>query len=240
MKRIIVKKHKNRQAFTLAEIIVVLLILAVIAAMIVPALTGYIKRTRREKYITNARYALTASQAVMDELFGLGPGAMSNGTNVNGGGLGADVRWDTKYNNSSSINYKYGDKVLQLMDRNRDNEPHIFVFGVGNSQVKSLSDAEKYTVYYVGYVENERSPAVFYINGEWIFTYPRADANIMKEVTFEMMDGTSKGIRNTIVKDGANIPLQMYVVSTYKKDNFWRLQEGSDTLEGHSEPNFKW
>ena len=43
--------HKCRQAFTLVELIVVLVILAVIAAALIPALTGYIKQARRAKYI---------------------------------------------------------------------------------------------------------------------------------------------------------------------------------------------
>ena len=49
-KRIAKTKHKSRQAFTLVELIVVLVILAVLAAMLVPALTGYIKKTKKEKY----------------------------------------------------------------------------------------------------------------------------------------------------------------------------------------------
>ena len=65
LKRVSKTKHKSRQAFTLVELIIVLVILAVIAAMLVPALTGYIDRTRKEKYYTNAHYALTAAQATI-------------------------------------------------------------------------------------------------------------------------------------------------------------------------------
>ena len=41
-------KHKSRQAFTLVELIVVLVVLAIIAAITIPALTGYIKKTKKE------------------------------------------------------------------------------------------------------------------------------------------------------------------------------------------------
>ena len=240
MKRVTKTKHKSRQAFTLVELIVVLVILAVLAAMLVPALTGYIKKAKKEKLVTNAKYALVASQAVMTELYGLGPGAMTNviGDSNSGGGKGGDVRWDDQYNtNPNSEKVKWGNKVLQLMDRDRDHEPYLLIFGVGHSQVESLSTTEKYTVYYLAYVEDENSPAVFYVNGDWIYTYPRDDTSIMKEVKFKMLDGSKTGVRNTIVKDGAEIPLQLYVVSTYQKNYFWT--EGDSSLRGHSEPHFK-
>ena len=239
MKRVTKTKHKSRRAFTLVELIVVLVILAVVAAMLVPALIGYIKKARKEKLVANARYALTASQAVMTELYGLGPGAMTNAINGNtGGGKGGDVRWDDQYNTKpNSENLKWGNKVLELMDRDRDSEPYLLIFGVGHSQVESLSQNEKYTVYYVAYVEDENSPAVFYVNGDWIYTYPRDDESIMKEIKFKMLDGKTTGVRNTIVKDGAKIPLQLYVVSTYQKDGFWT--EGDKSLRGHAEPHFK-
>ena len=72
-KRIRKTNHKCRQAFTLVELIVVLIILAVIAAMLVPALTGYIKRAKKDKALTGADTARVACQAIMTELYGLGP-----------------------------------------------------------------------------------------------------------------------------------------------------------------------
>ena len=72
IKRVTKTKHKSRRAFTLVELIVVLVILAVVAAMLVPALIGYIDITKKDKYLNNTHYALVASQAVMTELYGLG------------------------------------------------------------------------------------------------------------------------------------------------------------------------
>ena len=54
MKQIRKIKRRGISAFTLTELIVVLVILAVLAAMLTPALTGYIKRARRAKYIDAA------------------------------------------------------------------------------------------------------------------------------------------------------------------------------------------
>lgn len=56
-------RSKSKKGFTLVELIVVLVILAILAAMLVPALTGYIRRARQEKDYQMAASVLTAAQA---------------------------------------------------------------------------------------------------------------------------------------------------------------------------------
>ena len=53
----------SKKGFTLVELIVILVILAILAAMLVPALTGYIKRARQEKDYQFAATVLTAAQS---------------------------------------------------------------------------------------------------------------------------------------------------------------------------------
>ena len=60
MKKVI---KSTKKGFTLVELIVVLVILAILAAMLVPALTGYIKRARQEKDYQMAATVLTAVQS---------------------------------------------------------------------------------------------------------------------------------------------------------------------------------
>ena len=233
MKRVSKTKHKSRQAFTLVELIVVLVILAVVAAMLVPALVGYIKRAKRDKYVDNAHYALVACQSVMSELY-------ANDANYTQVYLDKpDVAIKNNANWFDGVNEKWGTKVLQLMDRQRGvNEPYVLVFGVGRSEdYCEMSKTQQHTVYYLAYIENEDAPAIFYINGEWMYKYPRNTNNKGKVIANHSFKGTT--IRNTIVKDSANIPLQFYIVSNGTKispteSNFWTGKTAKSLLS-HSE-----
>ena len=55
-------KLKNNSGFTLVELIVVLVILAIIAAFTIPAMLGYIDKTREADAINNAQYYVTAAR----------------------------------------------------------------------------------------------------------------------------------------------------------------------------------
>ena len=226
MVRLTNKVHRRgKRAFTLVELIVVLVILAVLATMLVPALTGYIKKAKREKYVESAHYALVAAQSVMTEIC-----ANPKAQDTSDSGKSSDkynMNWQT------GVNKPWGDRVLELMDRDRTNEPYIFVFGVGSDESTHLSYSEYYTVYYIAYVETPNSPAVFYVNGEWMYTYPRGNDN-----TYPITTG-SEGIRNTIVANGADIPLRFYIVSnrTGLSDTaFWRSSDRR-SLEQHCAGN---
>ena len=216
---------KGKRAFTLVEMIVVLLILAVLAAMLVPALTGYFKKAKRAQWIQYADEARVAAQAVMTELYASGHDWPT----------GVNVYWDGS--SPDQANQKWGDEVLELMGLGRgeaNGEPYILVVGVGYPNDPTITTTQQYTVYYVGYVHDEHSPAVFYINGEWSYTYPtESPAKVKKQ-------GTNQNIRNyIIVPNGTNITIQYFVISnrtTLGRNDFWL--SGSGSLRGHSEPHF--
>lgn len=62
-------KNKKR-GFTLVELIVVLVILAILAALLIPALTGYIDKAKKDQVIAETRMLHEAIQTEMVELYG--------------------------------------------------------------------------------------------------------------------------------------------------------------------------
>jgi prepilin-type N-terminal cleavage/methylation domain-containing protein len=76
----------RRRGFTLVEVIVVLVILAILAAIAIPALTGYIDKAEDKKYIADARNAIVAYRALIEEDY-------ANGTL--GNGLPSSGPWST-------------------------------------------------------------------------------------------------------------------------------------------------
>ena len=53
-------KKNSKRGFTLVELIVVLVILAILAALLIPALTGYIDKTRKSQVVAETRMLMQA------------------------------------------------------------------------------------------------------------------------------------------------------------------------------------
>ena len=62
-----VKCRSNKKGFTLVEVIVVLVILAILAAIMIPALTGYIDKANKKAAVAEGRNVLLALQTVASE-----------------------------------------------------------------------------------------------------------------------------------------------------------------------------
>lgn len=74
------KGRKALKGFTLVEIIVVLVILAILVSAMIPALTGYIDKANQKTAIAEARNVVTATQTLASEEY-----AMHGVTKLNDG-----------------------------------------------------------------------------------------------------------------------------------------------------------
>lgn len=73
MKFIFDKLKKNR-GFTLVEIIVVLVVLAILASFTIPTMLGFVEDAKAKAYIAEAREVYVAAQATATEIVGTGVG----------------------------------------------------------------------------------------------------------------------------------------------------------------------
>ena len=66
------KMMSDRKGFTLVELIVVLVILSVLAAMLAPTMTGYIDKAKGKRVEAELHQAVVAAQTLADEAYALG------------------------------------------------------------------------------------------------------------------------------------------------------------------------
>lgn len=77
------KQLHQEKGFTLVEIIVVLVILAILAAFTIPAMLGFVENAKAKAYIAEAREVYVAAQATATEIVETGVGLNKTGSGNN-------------------------------------------------------------------------------------------------------------------------------------------------------------
>ena len=108
-------RKSSKKGFTLVELIVVLVILAILAAMLVPALTGYIKRARQEKDYQMAATVLTAAQSAATYQYSL---SKNNNGSYGAGNIGPSgtITGSTNCGNNTTVLELIGDASGKVSD----------------------------------------------------------------------------------------------------------------------------
>ena len=178
--------RKSNKGFTLVELIVVLVILAVLAAILTPGLLGYIDQARSRRYLSNAKTLTDAAQAMLTYQYAQND-EVPVGSPVIPGYTGS-FRSD---NGDQEIqNSEFAKEVLKLAGL-PDGTPYCFMIAVGSNQgvdTRSavvpkidVTEADKYTIYYAFYVESENAKPWYFYNGTWTTTNPRFNTGIDKK-----------------------------------------------------------
>ena len=198
---------KKNRGFTLVELIVVLVILAILAAILVPALLGYIDKAKEKQDIYAAKACLDAAQAALAEEYGKGNGV--DNKNVLGVKASTDQNVETVTGKYCDVRAE-GTSVAAAVKNFTDEDPYIFIVALGNCNVPSVSQHDRYTVYYACYVKEEGSRPYYYYNGAWTVTNPTAKNNTK---IIEKKDNIVTDVNSNMLKNnGKNTYIQYYVL----------------------------
>lgn len=196
---------KNKKGFTLVELIVVLAILAVLAGLLVPALTEYIDKAKKSKYMLDAKQCMTAFQTEISELYAQGKDIRNY-----------DVKKDDGKNGDISLlKTSQASDVLKLIDRT----PYMLIMGTGeyNEYAGEGKDINKsYTVYFVAYWPTREENPIFFDGTSWTNKYPW--------VEHKLGNGN-----NSFPVNGENVKMQFYFLTAPVKNS--NLSKNWDDLK---------
>lgn len=189
----LLNKRKKR-GFTLVEVIIVLVILAILAAVLIPSLSGYIDKANKSKYMLSAKNCMKAMQIELSEAYAEG-GAVNALPNIAG--------QLASYNDVSFIGTDFAKEVLKTAD----DDPYMLIFGLGDYNTYKDTDPTRcYSVYFVAYwSEKDRKP-IYFDGSEWTDKDPWVTHNL------------SRG-DNRFPVNGETVTLQFYFITAPNKTN---------------------
>ena len=132
---------KNEKGFTLIEMIVVMAIIGVLAAILIPSMSGFISNSKNSQALANGRTFYTAAAAALTEL-------NAKGTTIDDGPLTGNLAsGDTEFDNAVGQlvdKTKFGDYTIQIKDGAIDpsstTDSTVEVISGSSTKVYSLKD----------------------------------------------------------------------------------------------------
>lgn len=137
---------RGRGGFTLVELIVVLVILAILAALLIPALTGYIDKSKKSQVIAETRMLHQAIQTELSDFYGSSKWSQFI---KNGDTASADVsRLYLADKNGTTSQKEYYSQILKL------------------AELSSLDDSSSTASFGAFFTEDGKAAVVVYDDGE--------------------------------------------------------------------------
>lgn len=174
--------QRKNKGFTLVELIVVLVILAILAAIMVPALLGYIDRARESQDVLKANNFLKATQTVLANYYAYEKDPKDNRKND----------YDVTTNFAKKVRETAGD------------DPYMVIIGIGDGRDADTTEHDKYTAYFVAYWESVDKDPLFYNGSEWSTSYPWPKGQSGQANNFFYANGTKKCLTFVFVANKTN------------------------------------
>lgn len=183
------KRARDHSGFTLVELIVVITIIAILAAILVPQVMGYIDKARKNRDMLNAKNCMNAMQTKLVEMYAAGRP------------VGMATRNSTDRNQSNDISWRNTQDAEDILAV-ADERPYMLMFGMGKYETYKNTDIHKaYTVYFVAYWSDEKNDPIFFNGSEWMSEYP-----------------WKKDYANNFLVNGELIELQFYFIEAPYND----------------------